>query len=330
LKLEARASFAAHWGALKRTFEQEAPALIEDFFRDSAAADLALIETLVLDGKCARGGLVMLVCEALGGHRRDALPRAVLIECVQAATLVHDDVVDGDAIRRGQPALWTALGQRRAILLGDLLFATALMRAAHLGYADVKVLANAIGTVASGAYREPLDERDLALQVSAATLYERVIHCKTGALFGAAGRLGAIAAHAAENQVDAACAFATRVGEAYQMADDITDLLEDDATADPQRAAALVLLRAHFERGLSPAAASQARDSAPGATCTHRTLAPRVAREIHRRIRLARREIGDLTAGRPSALLHAAPRFLIDLKTPRRDQGSRALTSAEP
>jgi len=67
LKLEARASFAAHWGALKRTFEQEAPALIEDFFRDSAAADLALIETLVLDGKCARGGLVMLVCEALGG-----------------------------------------------------------------------------------------------------------------------------------------------------------------------------------------------------------------------------------------------------------------------
>jgi len=290
-----------------------------------------LSETLVLDGKCARGGLVMLVCEALGGQRRDALPRAVLIECVQAATLVHDDVVDGDAIRRGQPALWTALGQRRAILLGDLLFATALMRAAHLGYADVKVLANAIGTVASGAYREPLDERDLARQPSAATLYERVIHCKTGALFGAAGRLGAIAAGAAENQVDAACAFATRVGEAYQMADDITDLLEDDAVADPQRAAALALLRAHFERRPSPAAASQARDSAHVATQhTRRALAPRVAREIHRRIRLARREIGDLTAGRPSALLHAAPRFLIDLKASRRDQGSRALTSAEP
>lgn len=329
MTLERHASFDAYWRALKRAFDDEAPALVAAFFGASAGEDVGLVQQLVLDGKSARGGLVMLVCEALGGQREDALARAVLIECVQAATLVHDDVVDGDALRRGGPALWITLGQRRAILLGDLMFATALMQAARLGADDVRVLAEAIGTVATGAYREPLSARDVAHHRAPSTLYERVIHCKTGALFGAAGRLGAIAAGVNRARADAACVFATRLGEAYQMADDIADLLEDDTAADPQRAAGLALLRAHFDEcGVLVEPGAHGSDTS-AATHASRALAPRVRREIDRRISLARREIVDLTAGRRAELLHAAPRFIIDLQRAG-NQGTRALTSAEP
>lgn len=313
------AAFKAHWHELKRAFDRDAPPFIADFFAASTGPDLAIVERLVLEGKAARGCLVLLVSEALGGRHEDAMARAVLIECVQAATLVHDDVVDGDTIRRGKPALWTTLGQRRAILLGDLMFATSLMHAARLGHADVCALAEAIGTVASGAYREPLDKRELGriAAPSRATLYERVIHCKTGALFGAAGTLGAIAARANANRAQAACAFATRLGEAYQMADDIEDLLgaTDAGPHAAQKAAALAALRDYFGRRSMRVRSGVDAGTPTPASISSDSLRPQLTREIHRRIRLARREVDELADGAPAALLRAAPDYIINLQT---------------
>ncbi|HZQ61472.1 MAG TPA: polyprenyl synthetase family protein [Casimicrobiaceae bacterium] len=308
-----RIDFSRHWQALKAAFERDAPHLVAGYFGAAVGRDLPLVQRLVLEGKAARGCLVLLVCEALGGRHDDAMPRAVLMECVQAATLVHDDIVDGDTLRRGRPALWTTLGVRRALLLGDLMFATSLMEAARLGHGDVATLAAAIGTVASGAYREPLEgDHDARSRHSAdASLYERVIHCKTGALFGAAGRLGAIAAAASEPAAQAACTFATRLGEAYQMADDIEDLLGPGALTaqDSQKSAALAALHEHFGRP------RHARAMAESGIDAIELLRPRMTREIHRRIRLARREVDDLVAGPPAALLHAAPHYIVNLQT---------------
>jgi geranylgeranyl pyrophosphate synthase len=310
----------AHWQAIKARFDAEAPRWVAQFFAASAGHDLPLIERLVVDGKTARGCLACLVCEALGGEVDDVMPRAVLLECVQAATLVHDDVVDGDALRRDRPAVWTVLGARRAVLLGDLMFATALMQASRLGHADVTALAEAIATVAGGAYREPLDGAELARVTAsrgAATLYERVVHCKTGALFGVAGTLGAIAAGADPTRIQAARAFATRVGEAYQMADDIEDLLGPALGADaPQKLAALATLRAHFtatRNRMSPAfTGAAAGDAASDA------LRPHLKREIRDRVRLARSAIDTFASGTAAAWLHAAPGFIVNLQTPFR------------
>ncbi|MEO5699278.1 MAG: polyprenyl synthetase family protein [Casimicrobiaceae bacterium] len=300
--------FPLRWHDLKRTIDAAAPALIDRFFGPAAQAHGGLITRLVTEGKSARGCLCCLVCEALGGRVDDAVPRAVLLEIVQAATLVHDDIVDGDSLRRGRAATWTVLGQRRTVLLGDLMFATALMHAARSSHADVSVLAEAIGRVAGGAWQEPMDAGEL-LAIGypvPASLYEQVVHGKTGALFGAAGALGAIAAGAGDAQRTAAERFATRVGEAYQMADDCTDLLGCvEVLHDTQKSAARNALAAHFGVDRDDAAAL------PGAT-----LRARLQDEIARRLRLARADVDRLAEGGAAALLHAAPAFIIGLQLP--------------
>lgn len=306
--------FPARWRAIKAAFDAEAPAWIERFFADGAPGALPLITELVTAGKSARGCLVCLVCEALQGSFDEAMPRAVVIECVQAASLVHDDFVDDDSVRRARPATWKVLGARRAVLLGDLMFATAIGEAARLSRADVATLAQAIAMVARGAYREPIAAAELDPDAGAPrTLYEHVVHCKTGALFGAAGRLGAIAAHASADQIAAAGEFATRVGEAYQMADDVADLL-GPAVGVPRsdaKTAALAALRAHFDA--DPRRASATEDDL-GRVRDEASLRPRVHREIAHRVRLARGQVDAFASGDPAALLHAAPDFIVGLQ----------------
>ncbi|MEP7207131.1 MAG: polyprenyl synthetase family protein [Casimicrobiaceae bacterium] len=300
--------FPLRWHDLKRTIDAAAPAWVDRFFGAAAEAHGGLITRLVTEGKSARGCLCCLICEALGGRIDDALPRAVLLEIVQAATLVHDDIVDGDSMRRGNAATWTVLGSRRAVLLGDLMFATALMHAARSSHAEVSVLAEAIGRVAGGAWQEPMDSSALMTvdYPVPASLYDQVVHGKTGALFGAAGALGAIAAGAGDAQRAAAERFATRVGEAYQMADDCMDLLGSvEALQDTQKSAARAALAAHFGADSDDAAA------VPGST-----LRARLQEEIARRLRLARADVDRLAEGGSAALLHAAPAFIIGLQLP--------------
>ncbi|MDQ6619687.1 MAG: polyprenyl synthetase family protein [Pseudomonadota bacterium] len=309
------AHFEAHWAQLKTAFDRDAPAVVGHYFARTLDVDLTRVQRLIVEGKSVRGCLVLLVCEALGGRPRDALPRAVLLECVQAATLVHDDIVDSDALRRGAPALWTEIGERRAVLLGDLMFATALVHAARLSHADVCTLAEAIATVASGAYREPMDARDLAAVPAAAhaSLYERLIHCKTGALFGAAGELGALAAGASGSRREAAIAFATHLGEAYQMADDVTDLLcPSFAPRTAQSAAALAVLSTHF----APEAGNERAAGACAAAIDPSRLAMRVKREIDRRVALARAQVDAFATGTAAELLHAAAEFIVAVHAP--------------
>lgn len=182
----------------------------------------------LVDGKHLRAGITCLVAEALGGAFAAALPRAAAIECIHAASLIHDDYVDADTMRRQRSATWTVIGARKAVLLGDLLFANAIEKMMALSVDDGRVIVDAIATVAKGAYQEPLTQSDLACDQTQA--YERIIYLKTGALFAAAAELGAIAANAnAEHRV-AARTFGARLGEAYQIADDLHDFSGLDRT----------------------------------------------------------------------------------------------------
>jgi hypothetical protein len=180
------------------------------------------LQRALADGKRLRAGILCLVTEALGGSLTAALPRAAAIECIQAASLIHDDYVDADTMRRQRPATWTLIGARKAVLLGDLLFATAIERMMILSADDGRVIVHAIATVAKGAYQEPMAHSDLAGDPAEA--YERIIYLKTGALFAAAAELGAIAAGAGDEHHAAAQTFGARLGEAYQIADDLHDL----------------------------------------------------------------------------------------------------------
>jgi hypothetical protein len=191
-------------------------------------SDRPALQSALEGGKKLRGSLLCLVCEAFGGARGDALPRAVAVELIQTASLVHDDVVDGDRVRRGRPSVWTLTGARRAVLLGDVLFATAIEAMSRLGPEDAAVISRAIARIAEGACSELLEPASLADAVEAdgfpAGVYERIIRLKTGILFGTACRLGAAAAGADPGLSARAERYGLLLGEAYQIADDLEDL----------------------------------------------------------------------------------------------------------
>lgn len=292
--------FSRYWVDLRANLTAQMAICLPAFFGDLAARDVGAIEAVVQNGKKIRGCVVLAVCDALDGSIERALPAAVAIECVHAASLVHDDIVDGDPTRRQRPATWVVHGTRRAVLLGDVMFATALHRSAELGREEVLTLSRAIAMVAAGAYKEPLGRETDALlteDVRARSVYEQIIHLKTGALFAAAAKLGAIAANAPLPLRNAAFQFGARIGEAYQMADDLQDVVTrpDETARSAQELALLATLYAHFD----------ARTTADSA------LIALMSADIRRRLALARQALDVFSEGPRSALLHALPAAII-------------------
>ena len=179
-------------------------------------------------GKRIRGSLVCLVTAALGGSLEDALPRAVALELIQTASLIHDDFVDQHQQRRDLPALWTLEGARRAVLLGDVIFASAIQSMSELGREDGLVISNEIAEVSRGAYQEHLDPHSLLETLEpdrdGAAFYEKIIYLKTGVLFAAACQLGALAAKADDKLTQKWRCYGLKLGEAYQIADDLQEV----------------------------------------------------------------------------------------------------------
>jgi geranylgeranyl pyrophosphate synthase len=309
--------FADYWQTTRAELDAAFGRWLPRFFRGLPDDELAAIAQALDDGKRLRACLLCLVSDVLGGRREAALPRAVAIECIQAASLIHDDFVDQDTHRRGRPAAWKALGPRRAILLGDLIFATALQRMVEAGSAEGAALAAVIATMANGAWQEPLEPGELERVAAegaerARELYPRILYLKTGALFGTATRLGALAAAAPPEVADVAFEFGVYVGEAYQIADDLRDLVDAGSGESEPQATALAPAIMHFcgaARGSEgPLAngcmAALARIGRP-------ELRRRMHRAIEERVARAGRCAGGLPPGRYGDLLRdAAPQVV--------------------
>jgi geranylgeranyl pyrophosphate synthase len=299
-------AFDAWWHLTRQQLEQEFERRLPQFFDALPAGHRAAVQEVLSGGKRLRGCLVALVNHALGGPPAAALPRAMAVECVQAASLIHDDFVDGDTWRRDRAASWTVHGPRRAVLLGDVIFATALRRMAELGRDDGVVLAQAIATMAAGAYQEPLAISDLAPDAgeAAAHLYPRLIHLKTGVLFGAAAQLGALAAAVPAAVAEQAFEYGLRVGEAYQIADDLHDWLGAPPAA--QQCPLLAPALWHFCAEAAPA--GRLVVPTPGAAERWRPLLrERMAAALEDRLQQAIAAVDRLPAGPKTDLLRAAP-----------------------
>ena len=175
-------------------------------------------------GKRLRPAIVIAAAEACGGTRDAALPAAAALEMLHAYTLVHDDLpaMDDDDERRGRPTVHVAFGEAIAILAGDGLLTEAFATLAELGprAADaVRVLAQRAGRA------ELLLGQAIDLHAPPHTLaeIERMHAAKTGALFAAAGELGAIAAGASPATCAALGRYGLAIGIAFQHADDRDD-----------------------------------------------------------------------------------------------------------
>ena len=173
--------------------------------------------TIAAGGKRLRPLLVFL---AAGDEDGEGVVRAATaIELVHSATLVHDDVLDGAALRRGVPTVVASAGRGAATATGDLLFARAFAELVRNGSAEqIRVLSDASCALAEGELLQRADSWDAAVPV------ERYLHrceLKTARLFEAACRLGAVEG---EGDADGLGAFARRIGLAFQLLDDVLDV----------------------------------------------------------------------------------------------------------
>ncbi len=203
---------------------------ISGLLRDIEVTDAPTLMASVDGGKKIRGVLSCMIGSALGGTFESSIPRGVAVELIQTATLIHDDFVDQDTVRRNRPAVWTIEGARGAVLIGDVIFARAIKMMSDLSREDSAAVSHAISRLSMGALHEPLDPLVLARQIESnrfnGRLYEKIIHLKTGILFGTACELGAIAANSTQELRKASYEYGLRVGEAYQIADDLKEVKE--------------------------------------------------------------------------------------------------------
>jgi octaprenyl-diphosphate synthase len=148
---------------------------------------------------------------------------------VHLATLVHDDVMDEAQLRRARPTLAAQWGGHLAVLVGDCLFAHALMLAAQFPTPEVcRTVAGSTNTVCSG---EILQDRNAGNLNLTTADYFRVLRMKTGELFALSAELGGLLSDAPATQRDALRRYGMALGTAYQVYDDCLDLFGSEEEA---------------------------------------------------------------------------------------------------
>ena len=172
-------------------------------------------------GKRMRPMLLLLAARNYGAVTAATQNSAVGLELLHTASLVHDDVVDESAERRGQASLNATYNNKVAVLVGDYLLSTALLHVSLTGnQAIVQYLAELGRTLASG---EILQLSNIRNQDISEEVYYQVIRQKTAALFEACCAIGALSAGASGAGIEAAKDFGRNLGMAFQIRDDIFD-----------------------------------------------------------------------------------------------------------
>ncbi|RLG46046.1 MAG: hypothetical protein DRO06_05065 [Thermoproteota archaeon] len=182
----------------------------------------------VRGGKKVRPAILFAVHEACGASG-DPRPAAGAVELMHAASLIHDDLIDGDSIRRGRPAYHVSNGFESAVLAADFILSIVLEVSAM--YEDRRVgetLARAAREMSEGEMEEVLLLRSGEMSLSS---YLRVVRKKTASLFSAASKLGALIARAGDSVVEIASRYGELVGMAYQLRDDLLDWGSDEVTS---------------------------------------------------------------------------------------------------
>jgi octaprenyl-diphosphate synthase len=184
---------------------------------------------LTAEGKQLRPALVGLSANATGRIQETHVTVAVIIEMVHLATLVHDDVMDEAAIRRGRPTVAANWGNEISVLLGDCLFAHALKLAAEFPTTEVcRAVASSTNTVCAGEILQT--QRRGNLQCTR-TEYLKVLAMKTGELFALACDMGAYLNGAPLRDREALRSYGMALGTAYQIYDDCLDVFGSEGRA---------------------------------------------------------------------------------------------------
>lgn len=198
---------------------------------------------LLAGGKRLRPAVVMLAADLVQkGRSQDILPAALALEVTHTFTLVHDDIMDGDAVRRGVPTVHTKWDEPTAILAGDVLYAHAFELICAAIASDiskvrsVNALAKACANLCEGQHMDiQFENRDDVDEME----YLEMVSKKTGVLYAAAAAIGATLAGGNVQQVNSLYEWGLNSGVAFQIQDDLIDLMADAAISGKDRASDL-------------------------------------------------------------------------------------------
>jgi geranylgeranyl diphosphate synthase type II len=243
---------AAELGERRRLVERALDAALPRDDAWPATIHAALRYSVFAGGKRIRPLLVLAAGEAVGGARCELLPLACAVEMIHTYSLIHDDLpaMDNDDLRRGRPTSHKVYGEAIAVLAGDALLTRAFQLMAELPdgcdearlrrrVAATAILAEACGTGGLiGGQVQDLESEGRAVGVDE---LERLHRAKTGALLAACVRGGAVLGAAQPSDLDRLGDYASAIGLAFQVVDDVLDATEDAAhlgkTAGKDRAA---------------------------------------------------------------------------------------------
>lgn len=174
-------------------------------------------------GKRIRPVITLLTFNAFHGERAaDALDIATAMELIHAATLLHDDIIDGAEFRRGKESAYKRYGLTRTLVTGDFLFIKAFEFAGKFDETVVQWTSDACTSLTEGEILQGSFNRSRAVT---AKDYLQIVERKTASLFQTGAKLGAYIAGASSEQVELAASFGLNLGIAFQMMDDVLDVV---------------------------------------------------------------------------------------------------------
>ena len=182
-------------------------------------------------GKRMRPMLILLTAKNFGKVSQVTQNAAIGLELLHTASLVHDDVVDESSERRGQASVNATYDNKVAVLVGDYILSTALLKVSLTDNQKIIQLLAELGrTLAAG---EILQLSNIQNQELSEEVYYQIINNKTAALFEACAKIGALSAGASEEEIAAAAKFGQNIGMIFQIRDDIFDYFDSKEIGKP-------------------------------------------------------------------------------------------------
>jgi len=203
---------------------------VDTVIRSSLYSEVSLINTIgehIINGggKRLRPALVLLSSGLFSPIQPPHHQLAAIVEFIHTATLLHDDVVDKSAMRRGKSTANHLFGNAASVLVGDFLYSRAFQMMVQLKNMRVmEILSEATNVIAEGEVLQLLNIHNAEVTEQQ---YLKVIHYKTAKLFEAAMRLGAVINQASKQDEDALALYGMKLGTAFQLVDDVLDLSGD-------------------------------------------------------------------------------------------------------
>jgi len=199
---------------------------VDELIRERLHSEVVLINQIshyIINsgGKRLRPVLLLLTARAYGYEGVDHQELAAVVEFIHTATLLHDDVVDGSDMRRGNATANNVWGNEATVLVGDFLYSRAFQMMVGVNNMRVmQILSEATNTIAEGEVKQLLNVHNADLDEEG---YLDVIRCKTAKLFESSAQLGAVLTGRSDEEIQAMADYGMHLGIAFQLIDDALD-----------------------------------------------------------------------------------------------------------